>query len=345
MADIRVLHWNIETYGPAKYFNANNANFVNYIARLVFNHNAEIFCMVEVKNSTSLLLPPLLAAAINARERIAPQNNPWRVVRVNSRFNNEAYIVMYRIDRDFLPINRIQGSGADVMPENGLGMLNRHNNELQFPSRSTPKGGRRPYYVTFETNNMAGETFSVISYHAMFGPSTPLGIHRLPSLKNITQFNDGTPLNASIITGDFNVDFNTNQYWYTNMLAIASNATNENTSLQNNPIGGDDPSTFMANAYDNIFQTVPPDWPGEVINLMIESANVGAPQPPPPAAQPNVGDLSAQAAAYNIAALNNYLARIITPVVALPPADMNTSWDFVREAISNHYPVFLPVTI
>ncbi|HVW98213.1 MAG TPA: hypothetical protein VHA56_19765 [Mucilaginibacter sp.] len=347
MADIRVLHWNIETYGPAKYFNANNANFINYIARIVYTYDVEIFCMVEVKNSTSLLVPPLLAAAINALEGILPANNPWKVVRANSNFNNEAYIMMYRIDKDFLPVNTAQAAGPNVVPEHGLGNINVAGAVIQFPSRWTGNGGRRPFYATFETNNMAAETFSVISYHAMFGPHTPQGINRLPNLRYITQFHNGTPIDESIISGDFNVEFDPAPTgWYGNMLAITSYATDEATTLQNNPIGGNDPATFMASAYDNIFQTVVAMSPaGEVNNLMIDSANVPAPQPPPPAAQPNVGDYSAEAGAYNIAALNNYLARIVTPVVALPPVDMNTSWDFVREAISNHYPVFLEVTI
>jgi hypothetical protein len=345
-----MMHWNIETYGPAKYFNANNGNFVNYIANLLFVNQVNIFAMVEVKNSTSLLVPPLIAAAETLLEGLMV--NPWRHVRINSGFNNEAYIVMFRTDQNFQAAQATAGgivNGPLIIPDHGQGMDNVAGNRIQFPSRWTAQGGRRPFYVTFETTD-TGNTFSVISYHAMFGAATPLGVQRLPALNYIHEFEDGpptTPMDASLISGDFNVDFNANPGFYANMLVIADQATDDETSLQNNPAGGNDPSTFLANAYDNIFQTIPgmvvPT--GNTINLMIESANVPAPQPPLPAAQPNVGYLSADAGAFNMVALNVYLARIANPIVALPPIDMNTSWDFVREAISNHYPVFVSVTI
>jgi len=346
MALVTLMHWNIETYGPAKYFNANNANFINYIAQLLVNEDVDIFAMVEVKNSTSLLVPPLLATAVNTLEGIAAVNNPWRHVRVNSNYNNEAYIIMYRTDRNFLPINLAQNTGANVVPENGLGMFT-VNGPLQFPSRMTAQGGRRPFYATFQTNDMAPNTFSVISYHAMYGAFTPLGIRRLPTLDAITEFSDGTPIDASLISGDFNVDYNVNAADYANMLNLPTDeATDDDTTLKDNPAGGNNPATFMANAYDNIFQTTPGMAPtGEVINLMVESAVVVGPQPPPPAAQPHLGNLSAAAGAFNMAALNVYLARIGNPIVALPPTDMDTAWDFVREAISNHYPVVVTVNI
>lgn len=347
MANITLLHWNIETYGPAKYFNANNANFINYIARLVANVNADIFAMVEVKNSTSLLVPPLIATAINVIYGILPAANPWRSVRVDSGYNNEAYIIMYRTDRNFLPIDDQQASGVNTIPDHGLGMDDVNGNRINFPSRYTARGGRRPFYVTFETTD-TNQIFSVISYHAMFGNATPYGVIRLPDLNYITEFDDGTPIDESLISGDFNVDYTVDFADYANMLALPTEeATNDDTSLKDNPAGGNDPATFMASAYDNIFQTVITGMAptGNVVNLMVQSAVVPLPALPPPAAQPNVGNLSAQAGAFNIAALNNYLARIATPIVALPPVDMNTAWDFVREGISNHYPVVTTVTI
>ncbi|WP_295793755.1 hypothetical protein [Mucilaginibacter sp.] len=348
MANVTLLHWNIETYGPAKYFNANSANFINYIATLINNVDAEIFAMVEVKNSTSLLVPPIIANAVNALQGILPAANPWRSVRANSGYNNEAYIIMYRTDRNFLPIDLGMAVGANVVPDHGLGYFNiLTNGPLPFPSRMTANGGRRPFFAMFETNAMAAQRFSVISYHAMFGAFTPLGVQRIANLNSITEFDDGTPLDASMVSGDFNVDYNLNAFWYGNLLGLPTyQATASNTSLKDNPLGGNNPATFMANAYDNIFQTVAAVTPtGNVVNLMVESAVVPAPQPGPPAAQPGVGDLSAAAGAFNIAALNVYLARIANPIVALPPVDMDTAWDFVREGISNHYPVVVTVNI
>lgn len=346
MAIVTIMHWNIETYGPAKYKNANNQNFINYIAQLVFSYGVDIFCMVEVKNSTSLLVPGKLADAINAIEGVDDDDNPWDYVRVNSGYNNEAYIIMYRVDKDFWPVDLALNTGPDVVPEHGLGMFSQ-NGQLQFPSRMTARGGRRPFYAMFQTTDMNTQIFSVISYHAMFGAFTPLGVRTLAQLDAITEFSDGTPIDGSLISGDFNTDFNVDRIYYNQILALPSyQATNQMTSLKNNPNNSTNPADFLANAYDNIFQTYNAAAPtGLVVDLLVETANVPANLGPPPAAQANVGALSANAGAYSLAALNHYLARIANQIVAVPPTDMNTSWDFVRETISNHYPVVTQVTI
>jgi hypothetical protein len=350
MAAITLLHWNIETYGPTKFVNGNNAAFISYIANLVNNVDADIFSMVEVKNSISANVPGLIAADVNALQGIAPAANPWRSVRMNSLFNNEAYIVMFRTDRNFQPAQiTINGvvNGPLVNPDHGSGMHDVNGNRIQFPSRWTAQCGRRPFYVTFQTTD-TNRTFSVISYHAMFGNATPWGVHRLPSLDYIRQFEDGppsTPIDESLIAGDFNEDFFPTNNFYQNMLGLPSvQATNSNTSLLNNPPGGDDPDAYLANAYDNIFQTVAAAAPaGDVVDLMVESSVVIGPQPPPPAAQPRVGNLSAAAGAFNVANIPNHWA--LNPVAAVPVPDMPQAWGFVREAISNHYPVFSTVNI
>lgn len=351
MANITLLHWNIETYGPTKFVNGNNAVFITYIANLVNNVNADIFAMVEVKNSISAALPGLIAADVNVLQGILPANNPWRSVRINSGFNNEAYIMMYRTDRNFQPARITAGgvvSGAATVPDHGQGMNNVAGVRIQFPSRWTAQGGRRPFYVTFETTD-TNNTFSVISYHAMFGAHTPLGVQRLPSLDYITQFEDGPPATAitqSLIAGDFNDDFDAaNPGYYQNMLNIPTvQATNQSTSLLNNPPGGNDPANYLANAYDNIFQTVIVAAPaGNVVDLMVESAVVPPPPLAPPAAQPGAGNLSAAAGAFNVAHIPNNFAA--AAVAAVPPVTMPNAWGFVREAISNHYPVITTTTI
>jgi hypothetical protein len=347
MANITLLHWNIETYGPTKFANGNNAHFINYIANLINNVNADIFAMVEVKNSISAVLPGLIAADVNILQGILAAANPWRSVRINSGFNSEAYIVMFRTDRNFLPYNLVGGAGAAVNPENGQCMDDVNGNRISFPSAMTPNGGRRPYYVAFETTD-TNVIFSILSYHAMFGAATQLGIQRIGRCNFVTQFDDGPPptlIPNSMISGDFNVDFNANPGDYANVLGLPSaEATNEDTSLQNNPLGGNDPLTYRAHAYDNIFQVpLAMPNPGQVIDLMVESAVVTGPQPPPPAAQPNVGNLSAAAGNFIVASIPNNWA--LNPVAAVPPTDMDTAWDFVREAISNHYPVTVTMTI
>ncbi len=347
MAFITTLHWNLEDYGPTKWGDANNHQFVQYIATVVNHVNADIFTMVEVKNSIAPNLIHSLAAEINTLQGIiAP--NPWRGVALHSGKNNEAYIVMYRTDRKFLPYSLTYAPGAYVIPEFGLCDRRVNGTQIKFPSPDTPAGGRKPFYVIFQTTD-TNKIFSVLSYHAMYGSKTQLGLHYLPHCKCVTQLDAVTPIVASLLAGDFNVDFNDNHADYTSIIALPSHAaTNEDTSLKNHPISSNNPLTFRANAYDNIFQKVPAAGgianPGQVIDLMVESSLVLVPQPPPPAAQPRTGYLSAVAGSFNVADIPNQ-AQLVNPLVNLPPNDMDTAWAFVRNAISNHYPVVVTTTI
>ena len=351
MANITMLHWNLETYGPGKYANANNAVFINYIAKLIHNVDAEIVAIVEVKNSVSANVALGIANATFALDGVIGPN-PWHGVVINSGKNNEAYIILYRNDRQFLPV-AIGGGGAlvtglAVTPQFGMSNDDAAGNSINFPSAMTKTGGRLPFFATFQTTDN-NRNFSVISYHAMFGNATANGIIRLPRLNYITQFANppaNTAMYASLISGDFNVDFDSaNPGYYTNMINLPTyQATNQLTSMKNAPVVSDDPSDYLLNAYDNVFQTVLAATPtGNVIDLMVESAIVVGPQPAPPAAQPHVGNLSAEAGAFNVANIPNNVA--LNPVAAVPPADMPQAWAFVREAITNHYPVVTTATI
>jgi hypothetical protein len=349
MAVITTLHWNIETYGPGKWANGNNVHMVNYIATLADHVDADIICLVEIKNSIAGLLPGMLATDINAIQGIAAANNPWRSVHINSGFNSECSMIMYRTDRNFLPYHLVNGTGANVVPEHGPCMNDVAGNRIQFPSRMTAQGGRRPFYATFETTD-TNNIFSVITYHAMYGAATPLGVNRLPSVDIITQFDDGPPPTAipsSLISGDFNVDYILYPGDYANMLALPStDAVNEDTSLRNNPGPSNDPTTFRESAYDNVFQVTPVAAnAGAVTDLMVESAVVPAvpAPPPPPAAQAHVGVLSAAAGAFVVANIGT--RWIANAVAVVPPVNMDDAWSFVREAISNHYPVSVNTTI
>lgn len=345
MANITLLHWNLETYGSVKAGNANNGHFVNYIAQVAFNTNANIIALVEVKWNVSATFPGLLATALNTLHgNLVP--NPWRSIRINSGVNHEAYIILFRQDQNFLPKpTPPTAAAAGAMPANGLGTNNIAGVAINFPSRMTQKGGRRPFYATFKATD-TNRYFSIISYHAQFGYFTPYGVQRLPALDFITQFNNPahTAISRSMISGDFNVDYILNPVWYGNMLAISTQAVNQRTTLMNNPFPNNDPTQFRASAYDNIFQKTPgAAGVGTVVDLMVESSVVTGPQPPPPAAQPHVGNLSAAAGAYNIANIGQRF--IANPVAAVPTTTMDDAWGFVREAISNHYPVVVTMAI
>jgi hypothetical protein len=345
MANITLLSWNLETYGSVKAANANNVHFVNYIAQVAFNTNANIVALIEVKWNVSATLPGLLVTAINLLHgNLVP--NPWRSIRINSGVNHEAYIMLYRIDQNFFPKpTPPTAAAAAAIPANGLGTNNVAGVAINFPSRMTQRYGRRPYYATFRTTD-SNRYFSIISYHAQFGYFTPYGVVRLPALDFITQFdNPGhTVITRSMISGDFNVDIQTTAVWYANMLAISTQSVNQRTTLMNNPFSSDDPADFRASAYDNIFQKTPgATGVGTVVDLMVESSVVTGPQPPPPAAQPHVGNLSAAAGFYNIANIGQRF--IANAVAAVPTTSMDDAWGFVREAISNHYPVVVTMVV
>ncbi|MGN6396192.1 MAG: hypothetical protein ACTHMI_11545 [Mucilaginibacter sp.] len=363
MANITLLHWNIETFGNvtltspnAKYSVTNGPHYVTYFAQLVQNTNANIFCMVEVKNNLSGILPGAVITQLNAVQGFNAGNTPWRSVTIDSGKNNEAYIVLYRTDQNFRPV-RVDAAGTittgpNVAPINALGTHTAAGGGLQFPAAQTKTGGRRPFVVTFRTTD-TNNNFSVISYHAQFGNATANGILRLPSLNYITQFDNSptyTAIEGSLISGDFNIDYvGPNHAYYANMLGLPStNAVNANTVLKNNPNNSNNPADFLVSSYDNIFQKIPVGGvanAGAVIDLMVESAHVPGPQPAPPAAQAGVGNLSAAAANFDIPTINALGFTIQNPIAALPPDDMNTAWDFVRKAISNHYPVVVTTTI
>lgn len=308
MAAITLLHWNIETFGirnvnkpghRGKYDGTNGPHYVTYFAQLVQNTNASIFSMIEIKNNLSGILPGAIIIQLNALQGFNPGNTPWRSITIDSGKNSEAYIMLYRTDRNFLPVQvnaaGTYTTGQNTTPINGLGYEDAAGNALQFPSSWGKTGGRRPFVVTFRTTD-TNNNFSVIAYHAMFGAATPNGIVRLPSLNYITRFNNNptnTAMNGSLISGDFNVDFiGASNAYYNNMVNLPStNAVNAKTVVKNNPQSSNDPATFLDSSYDNIFQKIPGGGvanAGAVINLMVQSANVPLPALPPPAAQPGV---------------------------------------------------------
>lgn len=365
MAAITLLHWNIETFGirnvnkpghRGKYDGTNGPHYVSYFAQLVQNTNASIFCMIEIKNNLAGILPGAIIIQLNALQGFNAGNTPWRSITINSGKNSEAYIMLYRTDRNFLPV-QVNAAGAyttgqNTIPINGLGHQDVAGNTVNFPSSWGKTGGRRPFVVTFRTTD-TNNNFSVISYHAMFGAATANGILRLPSLNYITQFNNApthTAINGSLISGDFNVDYvGPNHPYYNNLLNLPStNAVNAATVLKNNPQSSNDPTTFLDSSYDNIFQKIPMGGvanAGSVVSLMVQSSHVTGPQPPPPAAQPNIGNLSAVSGNFDIPTANGVGIPIANPIAALPPTTMDEAWGFVRKVISNHYPVVVTTTI
>lgn len=353
MPDVIMLSWNIRNFGPGQVNGHNAPHLFNYIARTILYANADIVSIMEVANSVSVQIATGIINSLNALVPavVPPVPSPWRFRGVNNGFN-EAYLILYRVDRTFLPISTAGGvinTGPNVTPDSGLTNQDLNgDNVVQFPRPGQRRGGRKPFYCAFRTNAMPQKTFTVFAYHAMFGIYSGVGVENIPNLDRIN-FLDNPPTNTAVdgclIAGDFNVDFDPGPtWWYYDILTDlpSTNATAEKTTLKTGGDGSSNPLAYRSMAYDNIFQKVPGTGtarPGAVIDLMVQSSVLLAPIPPLPA---YLGVLSAAAGAFSVAHIPNKYAY--DAVATVPTPNVQEAWAFVIEAISNHYPVAVRTT-
>lgn len=336
MANITLLSWNVETYGPLKFGNANNGALINLIAQVIANAGANVVQLIEVKNSVAAGVCGQLIPAIDAANGHVGATN-WRQVIVNSNYNAEAYILLYQLGNSFIPIP-LNGGGAAAPPVSGLTWHTAAGHFIVFPSATTPSGGRRPFFAAFATTDTA-HNFSLISYHVPYGTQTPRGVIRVARVGPITVVNDGVNnhnMDSSLISGDFNYYYAGPPItWpYHDLLSLPSHAalTNVKTTLINNtPPGGFNNSLlYRLNAYDNIFEKNAGNVAGTAVDLILQSTT----------APTGTAVLQAQAGAFvpgpipNGGAINN-----------IPPQDFEDAWHIVGGAISNHLPVYVTVTI
>ena len=345
MAAITLLHWNIYQFSNNKLNNANGAALINYIAEIAFQCGANIISLLELKNSAVNNIVARLVPAINlANGEGPPALNQWRSISINSQKNNEAYVVLYKLNSGFAPLTAAVGGGAN--PMNALSNQTllaggTPGGVLRFNSSLTTNGGRKPYYVTFRTTDH-NRNFSIIAYHTMFGIYSGIGVRNVGELAQSRAIIDnGVTVNmqASLICGDFNVDFDPlNPGPYNTLLnnTPSSQSTNAKTSLVNfTPPGGFPTSVeYRKNAYDNIFKYnrggVPAAGGGNVVDLIYESTRnpVGN------------GLMAPEAGAFVPGPIldGNLIQNF-------PPRDFEDAWHIVRHAISDHLPVYLRYNI
>lgn len=342
MALITLLHWNIYQFSNNKVNNANGAALINYIAEVVFQCGANIISLLELKNGAVNNIVSRLIPAINLHNGEGPPKpNLWRAIGINSQKNNEAYVVLYKLNSGFVPINDFGGTQVNGLTNEALA-FGVPTGQLAFNASLTSKGGRKPYYVAFRTTDPIPQNFSVVAYHTMFGVYSPLGVRNVGLLAQSRAIvNSGVVMNmdASFTSGDFNVDFNPLAPGaYQNLLTSvpSSQSTDEKTSLVNfTPPGGFPTSVeYRKNAYDNIFKynrvQKPDAGGGRVVDLIKESAK-------PPVGN---GFMAPEAGAFVTGPiLDGDLIQHI------PPQDFEDSWHIVRHAISDHLPVFVTVNI
>ena len=351
MPDVTLLTWNIRNFGPSK-LDENETVFFDYVANVIENARADIVSIIEVANS---VLDEIATGIINSLDGFEMQDDdyetPWRHVSVNNNFN-EAYLILYRIDRTFLPLRTagyVLNTGPDVVPDCGLTNQDIDGDPtVQFPRPGQRRGGRKPFYCAFRTNDAPRKVFTVIAYHAMFGIYSGWGVENITQLDRIKSLDNPpayTDVDGCLVSGDFNVDYDPSPTWWYHAILTdlpSTNATAQKTTLKTGGDGSNDPLAYRSSAYDNIFQKIPAGGvagAGTVVDLMVQSSILPHAIPPLLAYS---GDLAHAAGMFDAGEIPNKYAA--DAVDELPTPNMQQAWAFVIEAISNHYPVVVTTT-
>jgi hypothetical protein len=340
LAAITLLHWNISQFSNNKLNDNNGTALINYIAQVVSQSDANIISLLELKNSAVNNIVARLIPAINLANREDPAApNQWRAIGIDSQKNNEAYVILYKLNSGFVPFNAAGPGGGQIngLTNQSLTPAGAPGGQLRFNATLTKAGGRKPYYVAFSTTDQIPKFFSIVAYHTMFGLYSTLGVRNVGMLAQSRAISyEGVPVNmqASLTCGDFNVDFDLNRAAYDFLLnnVPSSQTTDEKTTLVNfTPPGGYPTSReYRGNAYDNIFKYDragrPPAGGGGVVDLIYEST------------VPPVGDglMAPETGAFVAGPIPN--GNLIQNI---PPQNFEDAWHIVRHAISDHLPVWV----
>ena len=345
MANITLLHWNIYQFSNNKLNNANGPALIDYIARVVAQRGANVISLLELKYSAVNNILAQLVPAINVATGVAPLN-PWSSININSLKNGEAYTILWRAGQNFTWLMPAAGGAVPIsgLTNQTLLLGGAPGGALAFNASLTIRGGRRPYYVAFQTTD-TNNTFSVVAYHAQFGRVgniTRVGVRsigRLGQSRAVLDAGATIDMEASLTAGDFNIDFDPLVPGdYGNLINVipSSQSTDFRTTLVNfTPPGGHVFSySYRANAYDNIFKFDRAGVPaagGGIITDLIDDSTL---------APTGTGLLAAEAGAFVPGPiLDGALIQHI------PPQDFEDAWHIVRHAISDHLPVSVQVAI
>lgn len=337
MANIKLLHWNIQTWSDKKTSNVNARALINYVARVILESNTNIASLLEVHSSYADAICKYLLASISSISKVAPKNLPWRYVWIDSG-EREAYVVLFRTDSNFIALDATK-SKKQILGLSNQAKVTEDKGTLEFCSTSSRRGGRQPFYISFKTTD-TNKKFTVVAYHAMYGVATPYGVNSaglLAQNKAVLDTGVTVALDASLPSGDYNVYFEPKEPAYANLLGLPSSfATDQKTSLKaTTPPGGyPDSIDYRSSAYDNIFfyngKKAAVKSIGEVLDLIRESTTKPT----------GTGLLSGPITSFDRKGIRNQ-----EMLQNIPPADFEDSWHIVRDAISDHLPVFVNATI
>lgn len=197
MAQIHVLSWNIEVYGPKKYgeFPANGASLVDLIAQVIHQQQANVVMFMEFMSSVAYQIGFSIQ-----QQLIALHGNVWqmRVVEARPQGDRESYAVLWRTDQNF-------GIVTDQNVAEQIGLAT-----SEFPNNFSTWNGRRPVYATFRTTD-TNQNFTVTCYHAPPNNYAVNGLTELaqmPQLYSVNNTGVAQAVDSRFLCGDFNLDLN-----------------------------------------------------------------------------------------------------------------------------------------
>jgi hypothetical protein len=356
VAQIRILSWNIEVYGPEKYGRSVNAPaLVDLVTQVVARTGANIVVVMETLSTVGDQVGFSLREGLELNT-----GEPWRSYEADARAtgDRECYGIYWQQapGQPFAPATDATGA-----PVQGLATA-------EFPNNFSNSNGRRASYVTF-TSLDTNCNFTVTAYHAppnaraIEGLKVLAGMPQLYTIANANPGPAGANVPGRLLCGDYNLDVNAQpEYsWLTDPVpatpppttagqgAGCAPATHDNTFLMDIADAvkawGYDPdnwataaSKYRRNlAIDNVFYATPAGGPrtARVVDVVSQIAGSGSIRA---AAQ-----RFARAAADGTDAFPN--ASQIPLPFSTTLSTMAYAFLFYRYAVSDHLPVSLSLVI
>ncbi|HET7505705.1 MAG TPA: hypothetical protein VFK02_32015 [Kofleriaceae bacterium] len=354
MAQVRMLAWNIEVYGPNKYGNVpNNARVVQFIAQTAVQQNANVVVLMELSNSVAQQI------CFSVSDEIATlSGNAWSYAQIPARPNGdrESYGILW------------QSAGANfAITTNGAGAQNIALSTVDFPNNFSVTHGRRAALATFRTTDTA-VNFTVSVYHAPPNAYATVGLEQVaktPQLYNVDNGGAVQAVTGRLLGGDYNLDVNTvpEYSWLTNpvpvpppptapgqgagTVAITTALTHFGSMAAAVALWGNNLANWSANPVqyrdlqlDNIFWASPSGAPapaGGVVDVVQSVMTPGNPL---------------RAIAQTFTLVNPNTNNPAFPFAFSIPLPLNVNlsfaacaWMLVRYGVSDHLPVLNVVTI
>lgn len=191
MANIRVLSWNIEVYGPTKFaITPNNVAVARFVSQTIQQSNANVVVLMELNSGVAQQIATTIELDIEAA---TGQNWDTFVTPARPAGDVESYAFLWRTDAavNFAPIAAAAGLS-----------------NLNFPNNFSTTNGRRAAYTTFRTTDTM-TNFAVSVYHAPPNNQAVLGVQQLastPALYAVTRNGAVENVNRRALCGDYNMD-------------------------------------------------------------------------------------------------------------------------------------------